>query len=310
MWWEYITYFINATVLAAALRMATPLIFASMGGIFSERSGVINIGLEGMMLTGAFMGMLVTFYTNNPWIGLVGALISGGVVGLVHAVAAVRYKVDQVVSGTAINIFAVGFTVFMLRTIFDVAGTSPAVPRIRTVALPIVRHIPVIGDIIGYQNPMVYMALILVVVVHIFLFHTVWGLRLRAVGEHPKAADTVGINVFLTRYIAVITSGALAGLGGAYLSIAHLSRFGDEMTAGRGFIALAAMIFGKWTPFGALGAALLFGFADAVQMRLQEVGIPRHFVQMIPYLLTMVALAGFIGRATPPKSIGKPYEKE
>ncbi len=310
MWWEYVVYFVNATVLAAALRMATPLIFASMGGILSERSGIINIGLEGMMLTGAFMGMLVTFYTANPWVGLIGALLSGGVVGLVHAVATVRYKVDQVVSGTAINIFAGGFTVFMLRTVFDVAGTSPAVERIPTVAVPLLRRIPFIGDILGHQNPVVYLALILVVAVHLFLFHTVWGLRLRAVGEHPRAADTVGINVFRARYLAVIASGALAGLGGAYLSIAHLSRFGDGMTAGRGFIALAAMIFGKWTPFGALGASILFGFADAVQMRLQEVGIPRHFVLMLPYILTMVALAGFIGRATPPKSIGKPYEKE
>ncbi len=308
--WETITYFVNATVLAATLRMATPLIFTSMGGIFSERSGIINIGLEGMMLTGAFMGMFVTFFTGNPWVGLIGALLSGGFMGLIHAVAAIRYKVDQVVSGTAINIFAVGFTVFMLRQVFDVAGTSPSVARIPTVAVPLLHRIPVVGEIIGTQNPMVYMALALVVLVHLFLFRTVWGLRLRAVGEHPRAADTVGINVYRTRYLAVITSGALAGLGGAYLSIAHLSRFGDGMTAGRGFIALAAMIFGKWTPFGALGASLLFGFADAVQIRLQDVGIPRHFVQMVPYILTMVALAGFIGRATPPKSIGKPYEKE
>lgn len=308
--WEYITFFFNATILAAALRMATPLIFTSMGGIFSERSGVINIGLEGMMLTGAFMGMMVSHYTGSPWVGLLGALVSGAIMGLIHAVASIQYKANQVVSGTAINIFAVGFTVFMLRTIFNVAGTSPPVPSIGNVSIPIIVDIPVIGQIIGGQNPMVYMALILVVVVHIFLFRTDWGLRLRSVGEHPKAADTVGINVFLTRYLAVIMSGALAGLGGAYLSIAHLSRFGDGMTAGRGFIALAAMIFGKWTPFGALGASLLFGFADAVQMSMQELGIPRHFVQMTPYILTMVALAGFIGRATPPKAIGKPYEKE
>ena len=310
MWWEYVTYFINATVIAAALRMATSLIFTSLGGIFAERSGVINIGLEGMMLTGAFTGMLTSAYVGNPWIGLLGAILAGGLLGLIHAIASVTYKVDQVVSGTAINIFAGGFTVFMLRTIFDVAGTSPQVASISTITIPLISRIPLIGPVLGRQNPMVYLALILVVLVHIFLFRTVWGLRLRSVGEHPKAADTVGINVFLTRYLAVITSGALAGLGGAYLSIAHLSRFGDQMTAGRGFIALAAMIFGKWTPFGALGASILFGFADAVQMRLAEVGIPSQFVQMLPYVLTMVALAGFIGRATPPKSLGKPYEKE
>ncbi len=308
--WDYLVYFVNATVLAAALRMATPLIFTSLGGIFAERSGVINIGLEGMMLIGAFTGMLTSYFTGQPWLGLIGALIAGALMGLVHAVAAVTYKVNQVVSGTAINIFAVGVTVFLLRWIFDVAGTSPSVSRIPVVTIPLVNRIPVIGQIIGTHNIMVYLALVLVVIVHIFLFKTVWGLRLRSVGEHPKAADTVGIDVFLTRYLAVITSGALAGLGGAYLSIAHLSRFGDQMTAGRGFIALAAMIFGKWTPFGALGASLLFGFANAVQMRLQELGIPSQFVQMVPYILTMIALAGFIGRATPPKAIGKPYKKE
>lgn len=308
--WDYLVYFVNATVLAAALRMATPLIFTSLGGIFAERSGVINIGLEGMMLVGAFTGMLTSYFTGQPWLGLIGALIAGALMGLVHAVAAVTYKVNQVVSGTAINIFAVGVTVFLLRWIFDVAGTSPSVSRVPVVTIPLVNRIPVIGQIVGTHNIMVYLALVLVVIVHIFLFKTVWGLRLRSVGEHPKAADTVGIDVFLTRYLAVITSGALAGLGGAYLSIAHLSRFGDQMTAGRGFIALAAMIFGKWTPFGALGASLLFGFANAVQMRLQELGIPSQFVQMVPYILTMIALAGFIGRATPPKAIGKPYKKE
>ncbi len=308
--WDYLVYFVNATVLAAALRMATPLILTSMGGIFAERSGVINIGLEGMMLVGAFTGMLTSYFTGQPWLGLIGALLAGALMGLVHAVASVTYKVNQVVSGTAINIFAGGVTVFLLRWIFDVAGTSPAVSRLPVVTIPLINRIPLIGPIFGTHNIMVYMALIIVVLVHIFLFRTVWGLRLRSVGEHPKAADTVGINVFLTRYLAVIVSGAMAGLGGAYLSIAHLSRFGDQMTAGRGFIALAAMIFGKWTPFGALGASLLFGFANAVQMRLQELGIPSQFVQMVPYILTMVALAGFIGRATPPKAIGKPYEKE
>lgn len=303
-------YVLNTTVLAAAVRMATPLIFASLGGIFSERTGIINIALEGMMLMGAFSGMLVTYYVGNPWIGLIGALFMGGLMGLLHAVICIKYKADQVVSATAINIFAGGFTVFMLRAFFDVAGTSPPVNRIRSISLPIIRDIPIIGDIFGHQNPLVYLAILTVVIVHIFLFRTVYGLRLRSVGEHPTAADTVGINVFLTRYICVTISGALGGLGGAYLSIAHLSRFGDGMTAGRGFIALAAMIFGKWTPFGAMGASLLFGFAEAIQMRLQEVGIPTQFVQMLPYILTMVTLAGFIGRATPPGAIGKPYEKE
>lgn len=303
-------YVLNTTVLAAAVRMATPLIFASLGGIFSERTGIINIALEGMMLMGAFSGMLVTYYVGNPWIGLLGAFFVGGLMGLLHAVICIKYRADQVVSATAINIFAGGFTVFMLRAFFDVAGTSPPVNRIRSISLPIIKDIPIIGDILGHQNPLVYLALLTVIIVHIFLFRTVYGLRMRSVGEHPAAADTVGINVFLTRYVCVTISGALGGLGGAYLSIAHLSRFGDGMTAGRGFIALAAMIFGKWTPFGAMGASLLFGFAEAIQMRLQEVGIPTQFVQMLPYILTMVTLAGFIGRANPPGAIGKPYEKE
>lgn len=308
--WDLITFLFNTTILAAALRMATPLIFASLGGIFSERSGVTNIALEGKMLTGAFFAMLVTYYTNSPWLGLVGAMVVGGLLGLIHAVVCIKYHADQVVSGTAINIFAGGLTVFLLRLFFNVAGTSPQVVRIRSISIPLISDIPWIGRVIGEQNPVTYLALLLVVLVHIFLFKTAWGLRLRAVGEHPKAADTVGINVFKTRYWAVITSGALAGLGGAYLSVAHLSRFGDGMTAGRGFIALAAMIFGKWTPFGALGAGLFFGYADAIQMRLQEIGIPTQFVQMLPYLLTIVALAGFIGRATPPKAVGKVYTKE
>lgn len=308
--WEMISFLFGTSALTAAIRMATPLIFTSLGGIFAERSGIINIGLEGMMLTGAFTGMVVTYYSGNPWVGLVGAMASGAIMGLLHAVLSIKFKANQVVSGTAINIFAAGFTVYGLRAIFNVAGTSPSVTNIRSITIPVLNRIPWIGEILGRHNPLTYIALLLVVLVHFMLFKTVWGLRLRSVGEHPKAADTVGINVFLIRYLAVMTSGLMAALGGAYLSIAHLSRFSDGMTAGRGFIALAAMIFGKWTPFGALGACLLFGFADALQMGLQEIGIPTQFIQMLPYILTMVALAGFIGRSTPPKALGTPYEKE
>jgi len=307
---DVFAFLFSTTVLAAAVRMATPLIFASLGGLFSERAGIINIALEGIMLTGAFSAMLVTSFVGNPWVGLVGAVITGAMMALIHAVVCIRYHANHVVSGTAINIFAGGLTVFLLRLVFNVAGTSPAVARIPAVRLPLVADIPWIGPVLGQQNIMVYVAVALVFVSWFVLFKTVWGLRLRSVGEHPKAADTVGVNVFVMRYTALALSGALAGLGGAYLSIAHLSRFGDQMTAGRGFIALAAMIFGKWNPIGAMGAALFFGYADALQMRLQEVGIPSQFVSMLPYVLTMVALAGFIGRATPPKALGKPYTKE
>ena len=269
---DVIAMMFNTAVFAAALRMATPLIFAALGGIFSERSGVVNIALEGMMLTGAFTAMFVTYHTGMPWVGVLGAMLAGGLIGLIHAIFCVRYRANQVVTGTAINIFAGGLTVFLLRFFFGTAGTSPSVTTIPDITLPVLSSIPWIDRILGRQNPLVYLALVAVVVVHIVIYKTPWGLRLRAVGEHPRAADTVGVNVFKMRYISVVISGALAGLGGTYLSIAHLSRFSEGMTAGRGFIALAAVIFGKWTPLGALGACLFFGYADALQMRLQEIG--------------------------------------
>lgn len=306
---ELLGMLFNTTVFAAAFRMATPLIFAALGGIFSERSGVVNIALEGMMLIGAFTAMFVTYHTGLPWVGVLGAIAAGALIGLLHAVFCIRYRANQVVTGTAINIFAGGLTVFLLRYFFGAAGTSPSVNTIADITIPVLNRIPWIGRVIGRQNPLVYLALIAVVVVHIILYKTPWGLRLRAVGEHPRAADTVGVNVFRMRYLAVIISGSLAGLGGTYLSIAHLSRFSEGMTAGRGFIALAAVIFGKWTPFGALGACLFFGYADALQMRLQDVGIPTQFMNMLPYILTIVALVGFVGKAVGPKASGQPYIK-
>ncbi|NLJ73738.1 MAG: ABC transporter permease [Firmicutes bacterium] len=308
--WDVLALLVNTSVFAAAFRMATPLIFAALGGILSERSGVVNIALEGMMLTGAFTAVFVTYHTGMPWVGVLGAMAAGALMGLLHAVVCIRYRANQVVSGTALNIFAGGLTVFLLRFFFNIAGTSPAVNVIPDITIPVLNRIPWIGKILGRQNPLVYLALVSVVVVHIVLFKTVWGLRLRSVGEHPRAADTVGVNVYRIRYVAVALSGALAGIGGSYLSIAHLSRFSENMTAGRGFIALAAMIFGKWTPLGALGACLFFGYADALQMRLQNLGIPVQFVQMLPYVLTMIALAGFIGQAVAPKASGEPYVKE
>ena len=298
----------NTTVFAAALRMATPLIFAALGGILSERSGVVNIALEGMMLTGSFAAMFVTYHTGLPWVGALGAMAAGALVGLLLAVFCIRYRANQVVTGTAINIFAGGLTVFLLRHFFGAAGTSPQVPVIRDITLPVCPR-SLGRPYLGPAEPLVYLALVAVFLVHVVIYKTPWGLRLRAVGEHPQAADTVGINVFKMRYVAVMLSGALAGLGGTYLSIAHLSRFSEGMTAGRGFIALAAVIFGKWTPLGALGACLFFGYGDALQMRLQDIGIPTQFMNMLPYVLTMVALAGFIGRAVGPKAAGQPYIK-
>lgn len=285
----------DITIIAATIRMATPLIIAGIGGMFSERSGVINIALEGMMLLGAFFGVVITYFCGNPWLGVLGGLIVGGLLGVIHAVVCIKYKANQVVSGTAINILAGGLSIYLLRVLFDVAGTTPSVTNLPTW---------------GPFSPIVYIGFLIVAVSHAVLFYTPLGLEIRAVGEHPKAADTVGINVFKVRYLCVIISGCLAGLAGAYLSLGELDVFVKNMTAGRGFIALAAMIFGKWTPLGTMGASLLFGFADALQMRLQGMGIPSQFIQMIPYIFTMVALVGVIGRAVPPGAVGKPYEKD
>lgn len=309
--------FMDVTVYIAlvvsTLRMATPLILASLGGVFSERSGVVNIALEGIMLIGAFTAMLVSHLTRMPWFGVLGAVVSGVAVAAIHAVVSIKYRANQVVSGVAINIFALGFTGFMLRRVFEHAGQSPPVPKIVDWTIPVLEKVPVLGQMIGRHTPFVYIAVFIVVLSHFVLFRTALGLRIRAVGEHPRAAETVGIDVFKIRYMCVLASGVLAGLGGASLSLGFLSQFQENMTGGRGFIALAAMIFGKWTPSGALAACLLFGFADALQILSQTLGIvlvPREFLLMGPYILTMAALAGVIGKAVPPAASGVPYERQ
>ncbi len=306
---------INSIVdlLGATLRMATPLIFAALGGVFSERSGVINIALEGIMLIGAFTAMAFSYMTGNPWVGVIAAMIAGILVAGIHAVVSIEFKANQVVSGTAINILAGGLTIFLLRAMFAHAGQSPSVNKIKNLAIPVLKDIPILGDLLFNHIPFVYIALILVAVSYWVLWKTPFGLRVRAVGEHPAAADSVGINVKGIRYVAVMISGLLAGLGGASLSVGLLDVFVENMTAGRGFIALAAMIFGRWTPHGAMFAALLFGFAEALQLFLQTMGIdivPRQFLLMFPYVLTILALTGIVGSAKPPAADGQPYDKE
>lgn len=301
-----------SALLSTTLRMATPLILAALGGMFSERSGVINIALEGIMLIGAFTAMAGSYFFS-PWTGVLLAIIVGMLVALVHAIASISFRADQIVSATAINIFATGITGFLLRLIFGEAGQSPSVQDVGTWKIPIINQIPFIKNVLGEQIPFVYIALILVAVSYWVLFKTPFGLRIRSVGEHPAAADSVGINVIKMRYIAVIMSGFFAGLAGASLSIGLLDLFVKNMSSGRGFIALAAMIFGKWTPHGAMMAALLFGFADALQMLGQTLGltfIPRQFLLMAPYIATILALAGVVGRSTPPAADGEPYIKE
>jgi ABC-type uncharacterized transport system permease subunit len=301
---------INAGLFAAALRMATPLAYASLGGIFSERAGVINIGLEGMMLTGAFFGVLASYGTGNPWLGVLASVLAGGLLGLLHAVLTVKFAGNQIVSGTGINLFALGFTAYMSQIVWGSRGASPSVPALGPISIPLLKDLPIVGEIIGNQTPLVYIGLVIVVLSYIILFKTPAGLRIRAVGEHPAAADTTGVNVYKTKYLCVMLSGMLAGLGGAFLSLGHLNLFVLGMTGGRGFIALAAMILGGWTPFGALGASLLFGFADALQMRLQSVGVlPSQIVLIIPYVLTVLVLAGFVRKRVPPSDY-KPYVKD
>jgi ABC-type uncharacterized transport system permease subunit len=284
----------NYALIASTIRLSTPLILAALGGLYSERGGVINIALEGMMLAGAFTAAVVTFFTHSPWAGLLAAVIAGLVVAALHAVVTINYRADQVVSGAAINILFLGVPALLSGALFESTGATPQLPRDQTM-----------------PNTLVYLAFILVAVTAYVIYRTRFGLRLRAVGENPEAAMAAGVSVTRMRYAGVLISGALAALGGAYLSIGQSSLFTRNMTAGRGFIALAALIFGKWDPVGALLACLFFGFAEAVAIRMQgTVDIPNQFIQMIPYVLTMVVLAGWIGRATPPKALGTPYVKE
>ena len=305
---------INLSLLASMIRLSTPLILAALGGMYSERGGVINIALEGIMLSGAFTAAAVTVFTQNPWIGMLAAMIAGLLVAGIHAVASIQFKANQVVVGTAINIMFIGVPALVSGALFESTGSTPQLPREQTLPdwnIPVIDRIPVLSQLLSGHKPIVYIALLAVPVSYYVLFRTRFGLRLRAVGENPEAADTAGVSVARMRYAGVLLSGVLAGLGGAYLSIGQNSLFTRNMTAGRGFIALAALIFGKWHPVGAFLACLLFGLADAIAIRMQGVvDIPVQFIQIIPYVLTLVVLAGFIGRATPPRAIGTPYVKE
>lgn len=303
----------NYTLIASTIRLATPLILAALGGLFSERGGVINIALEGMMLAGAFTAATVTFYTESPWVGVLAATLAGLMVAALHAVATINYRADQVVSGTAINILFLGVPALLSGAFFASTGATPQLPREQTlpdVAIFNSESSPRLASVFN-QKPIVYLALALVAVTFYVLYHTRFGLRLRAVGENPEAADTAGISVKRMRYAGVLISGALAALGGAYLSIGQSSSYTRGMAGGRGYIALAALIFGKWHPVGALLACIFFGFAEALAIRMQgTVNIPNQFIQMIPYILTIVVLAGLIRRATPPKALGVAYVKE
>ena len=300
-----------SALIAAMLRAATPLLFAALGGIISERSGVINIGLEGMMLMGCFFGIWGADVLGSWVLGILVAMAAGGLIALVHAVFSIRMRADQVVSGTAINFLALGITGYFFIDHYGDNGTPNNVPRSPDVNLPGIKDIGFVGPAIGHANVMTWIALLLVPALTFLLFRTSLGLRLRAVGEKPRAADVVGVHVLRTRYIAVIVSGMLAALGGAYLSVGFVGSFNQDMTEGRGFIALAAVIFGKWRPVGALMATLLFGFSSALANRLPTFSASTATLfQALPYVLTLVAVAGVIGRSRAPASIGVPYVKE
>lgn len=303
--------FFTAAFFAAGVRLATPLIFTAIGGIFSERSGVVNIGLEGMMLTGAFAGVVGAFYTGNPWLGVLVAMAAAALMALIHAFLSITIRGDQIVSGAAINILSLGLTTYSLRIIWGLQD-KPRVPGFAVWEIPVLGDIPFIGEVLFQHIPLVYLAFLLVPAAHFVLFRTSWGLSLRSVGEHPRAADTLGISVLKTRYICVLISGALAGMGGAFLSVGQLQTFLENMSAGRGFIALAALIFGRWMPARTLAACLLFGGAQAAIVRIPALNysVSPQLLSMFPYLLTFLAFVGLVGKTTPPAAIGTPYEKE
>jgi simple sugar transport system permease protein len=305
-------------MLQATLLAATPLTLGAMAGILCERSGIINIAIEGMMLTAAFAAIAFTSIFGSMWMGILGACLAGGLMAAVHAVLSIKYQVDQIVSGTVINILAVGATRFLNLRLLEPAGMSTP-GHFGSYRVPVLADIPIIGPLLFDNQPTVFIMLILLVLVNYLIFATPWGLRMRACGEHPRAADTVGVHVNRMRYISVIIGGMIAGIGGAYFSIGVVGTFEDGMTRGQGFVALAAMIFGNWNPTGGFLAALLFGFADALQVKMQilrpilpflNTPIPPEFLQAAPYILTIIVVAGVVGRSMAPAAEGKPYEKQ
>jgi general nucleoside transport system permease protein len=305
----------TAGLLAATLRLATPLAFAAMGGIVSERSGVVNIGLEGMMLMGAFFGVWGSIWSGSWVVGLLMAMLFGGLLALIHAFFSIQLRADQIVSGFAVNFLALGLTGYLFSSIYPSGIPSSDVSRVPNLELHFLSHVPVFGDflarVFGDLNLLVWLMFATVVLTYVVLFRTPIGLRIRAVGEHPRAADTVGISVYGIRYAAVVASGVLAALGGAFLSIGFTGTFSENMTSGRGFIALAAVIFGKWRPGLAFVATLLFGFGFALAIPLQrEDVVSENLISALPYLLTLVAVAGLIGRSIPPAADGRPYVKQ
>lgn len=297
------------SLLASTLRISTPLALSSIGEVYSERAGVVNLGLEGQILTGAFAAVLGSYLTGNPYIGVLTGMGAGVLLGLLHALFVVKFRANQVVVGVGMNIFALGLTTIGLQTIWGNRGKSDSVTGLPPIDFGVLGKIPLIGPILNHHTIIVYLMLLIAVVSWFIIFKTTIGLRLRVVGENPKAADSVGIKINPIKYWAVAVGGALSGLAGAYISLSDLSLFSRNMSAGRGFIALAATILGNWNPLGALGGSMIFGFLGALQIRLQATGFPTQFIQMIPYVLVIIIVAGFVQRVRSPGAVGEIYER-
>ena len=302
-----------AGLLRITIIRAVPLTLGALSGILCERSGIINIAIEGMMLTAAFVSTVVASL-SNLWLGMLSGIVAGAFLAWILGVLSIKYKINQVIAGTVINIFSIGITSylsqkFIQKTSFQFLNEPGMFPQFE---LPVLARIPILGQILFNHNIYIFLTILLVAVLTVALFYTRWGLRVRAVGEHPKAADTLGINVFRTRYTSVILGGMIAGLAGTYFTLGSSGRFDELLTAGRGFIGLAAMIFGNWHPVVAFGASILFGFFDALAVRanILNVPIPSEFLAMTPYIATMIVLAGVVGKGHAPAAEGTPYEKE
>ncbi len=298
--------------LSTAIGTAMPILIAAIGLVYSERSGIVNIGAEGIMLIGALAGVAGSYYTGSALLGALIAVVICGIFGLIFAVLTVTIRADQVVIGAAFNILGLGLTTTLSRIIFGVNTAPPKIDAFTNISIPVLSKIPVIGPVLFNQNIITYLIYILIPVLHYVLYKTELGLKIRAVGEHPKACDTVGINVYAIRYGTVIFSAMMCGIAGSYVSMALLSFFTENMIAGRGFIALATVVFGKYSPIGAVAASIIFGAGYALQYKLQALGsqVPFQFLLMLPYVLTLLALAGFVGKTRSPKASSVPYEKE
>lgn len=299
-------------LLSGALALSIPMIFGSMGGLLCERSGIVNIAIEGQLLFGAFTAVLVGSMTQNPWAGLLAAMVGGVLVSLILAVFSIKYLVDQTIVGVVVNVLVSGLTGFLFsRVLQEDAAHLNSAPKLPSFEIPVLSQIPVVGPVLFNQSVLVYLMYIVVALIWFALNKTKWGLRTRAVGEHPKAADTLGVNVNRLRFTNVLWAGAVAGMGGAFFTLVSVSSFNQNMTAGQGYIALAALIFGRWKPMGALFASLLFGFSLQMQFILSILGtsIPAEFLAMLPYVITILAVAGVVGRSRGPAASGKPYIK-